>query len=110
MVFEKMLLKETIAAILGTALVVILVDVAHVNVYWLIILVPIIVVLLNVSTLKHKFQVFDSGMVAYYKTLSVREGVRYWYDANNTFTYLGVTGGTIQQELKDFLSSEGRKS
>ncbi len=104
--FKKLLSIETLAAIIGAAIVALLVDVYHFSPYWLLLLVPILIFLATFTSFKRKWRIFQSGIISFHKTMSVYQSIQHWKEAKDSFTYLGVTGSSIREELKQLLNNE----
>lgn len=106
MPFGSLVSAETAAAIVGAAIVTFLVDVAGISAYWLLLMLPLLAVAIAYSFTKHRLQVFSSGVNAYFKEFSVALGRSHWEQARQEFAYWGVTGASIQEELRAFFHGE----
>lgn len=98
------------ASILGAAIVASLVDVARLSPYWLVLLVPLIVLWVVYGAARQRLQVFRSGLRAYHTEFPIHLGKEYWKSAQTQLCYWGVTGASIQEELRTYLLSEESRS
>ncbi len=110
MSFRALLSFETLAAVLGTALVTLLVDVAHLSPYWLLIALPVLSLVIGYSLARKRLTALQSGVVAYVGRFAVPDGRAFWTAATDDCAYWGVTGASIVEEVKAFLHAEPTRS
>jgi hypothetical protein len=95
--------REIVGGIIGTAIVVLLVDKLKISPFWLLLLVPLVLIAVQSAGLRLRMQVFRSGLASFYMNFPVPEGPKYWRDAKTEMVYWGVTGGTIFNDLRTVL-------
>lgn len=82
---------------------------SHALPLWLIILIisALIVVSMFADTVYRKFTIAARcGLVDYRHVLTKKDEVRYWHNTKKDFLYFGVTGASIQDELRQFIANE----
>ncbi len=57
-----------------------------------------------------KFKIFRSGAQGYYYSFPPEDNKKVWEGINSSFYYLGISTGTISNELMDFMKSEKGKT
>jgi hypothetical protein len=104
--FRRPIALDVLAGVIGTAIVVLLVDKAKIGPYWLLLAILLILAAAQLPSLRLRIQVFRSGLAAFHMRFPVAEGPVFWRRSNTELVYWGVTGGTIANELRTMLVQE----
>lgn len=104
--FRRLVLLEMVAGIIGTVVVALLVDVLGISAYWLLLLIPALLVIINLPWLRLRMQVFKSGLTSFHMRFPVTAGPIMWREARSELVYWGVTGATIADALRTMLVQE----
>ena len=110
MSFRSLLSIETMAAVLGAALVTFLVDVAQLSPYWLLLAVPLCGLVMGYLAARKRLTALQSGVVAYIDRFAVQNGRSHWTEAREELAYWGVTGASIIEEIKSFVYQEAGRA
>ncbi len=110
MSFKALFSIETLAAILGAALVTFLVDVADISPYWLLLSLPLFGLVVGYNMARQRLGVFRSGVVGYLDQFAFPSGRSLWGETSEELAYWGVTGASIAEDLKAFLHEEKGES
>jgi hypothetical protein len=106
MEFRRLLLLELVAGIIGTAAIALLVQGCGISPYWLLLLIPALLLLFSLPWLRLRVQVVLSGLSLFYTHFPVTAGPAMWREAKSELVYWGVTGATIAAELRTMLIGE----